>query len=89
MRLLIALGPKAPWVSVREFVWTRSGQRFNMISDYMEAELKTAEEEQMRDDTLRVIVQALEAGDFALLEPSDEFTVPASREQATAQPSGI
>lgn len=64
--------PPEVWPTVREFIWARSSQQFNLLSDYVSADLSGLADE-TRNATLEAIISAIESGDFAMLEPANTF----------------
>jgi hypothetical protein len=64
--------PLETWGTVREFIWARSGRQYNLLSDYVCADLSGLADEE-RDDTLRCILQAIESGDYLMLAPENTF----------------
>jgi hypothetical protein len=68
------------WPLVWEFIHRQTAGRFARLADYVTAEFNLPLEDEERDANLSIIIQAIESGDWALLEPSKTFAaaVPAA-----------
>jgi hypothetical protein len=73
-RILVLMRQVPPevWPIIREFIWRRTTQQFNLLSDFITAELSGLADEE-RDDTLRCILQAIESADYDMLTPENTF----------------